>query len=128
WAGVPVETLRDGVRTATSPDAPMISVSATADRPDRAVDMADAVTRALTRHADAEADATHVSLRQLARATPPAEPSTASPALTGLVGASAGGLLGGLALLVRPRRDAATAEPAASVPGPAPAADVRAPL
>ncbi|MBT2410267.1 lipopolysaccharide biosynthesis protein [Streptomyces sp. ISL-12] len=128
WAGVPVATLKNGVRTATSPDAPMVSVSATADRPGRAVDMADAVARALTRHAGTAADATHVTLRQLARATAPTAPSTASPALTGLVGASAGGLLGGLALLVRPRRDAAAAEPAASVPGPAPAADVRTPL
>ncbi|PZT70584.1 glycosyl transferase family 1 [Streptomyces sp. SW4] len=64
--------------------------------------MADAVARALTRHADASADDTRVELRQFARATEPAEPSSPSPALTGLVGASAGGLLGGLGLLVRP--------------------------
>ncbi|CAM5339140.1 hypothetical protein [Streptomyces hirsutus] len=48
WAGVPVRTLQDSVRTATSPDAPMVAVSATSSRPDLAVDMANAVSRALT--------------------------------------------------------------------------------
>ncbi|MDG9721496.1 MULTISPECIES: lipopolysaccharide biosynthesis protein [unclassified Streptomyces] len=129
WAGVPVTTLEKSVRTATSPDAPMVSVSATSSRPEEAADMANAVSRALTRHAETSADDTHVELRQFARATEPTEASSASSTVTGLVGASAGGLLGGLALLVRPRRSArepgrAAAGPAA-VPGPASAADVR---
>ncbi|WP_118082635.1 lipopolysaccharide biosynthesis protein [Streptomyces sp. CC0208] len=124
WAGVPVRTLESSVQTATSPDAPMVAITATSSSPDLAVDMANAVSRALTRHAtDSRAD-THVELRQFARATRPGGPSSASPAVTGLVGASAGGLLGGLVLLVRPRR--ATDEPARppSVPSPATAADV----
>ncbi|MFF4058363.1 lipopolysaccharide biosynthesis protein [Streptomyces sp. NPDC001668] len=124
WAGVPVRTLESSVQTATSPDAPMVAITATSSRPDLAADMANAVSRALTRHAnDSRAD-THVELRQFARATRPGGPSSASPAVTGLVGASAGGLLGGLVLLVRPRR--ATDEPARppSVPSPATAADV----
>ncbi|MEV7342972.1 lipopolysaccharide biosynthesis protein [Streptomyces sp. NPDC093544] len=124
WAGVPVKTLQESVQTATSPDAPMVSVSATSSRPDLAADMANAVSRALTRHAnDAKAD-TNVELQQFARATKPTEASSASASVTGLVGASAGGLLGGLVLLVRPRRTAGTARPA-SVPSPAMAADVR---
>ncbi|WP_432055452.1 lipopolysaccharide biosynthesis protein [Streptomyces sp. bgisy022] len=124
WAGVPVSTLRDGVRTATSPDAPMVSVTATSSRPDVAADMANAVSRALTRHAAGAADATRVELRQFARATEPTEPSSAPWTVTGAVGASAGGLLGGLALLARPRRAVPGPAPAPSVPGPAPAADV----
>ncbi|MFF8730430.1 lipopolysaccharide biosynthesis protein [Streptomyces sp. NPDC015171] len=124
WAGVPVATLRDSVRTATSPDAPMVAVSATSPRPGRAADMANAVARALTQHANAAKADTHVGLMQFSRAPKPSEPSSASPVLTGLVGASAGGLLGALALLVRPRRrpEEETARPA-SVPGPAVAAD-----
>ncbi|MFI7013417.1 lipopolysaccharide biosynthesis protein [Streptomyces sp. NPDC050164] len=106
-AGVPTRTLRESVRSATSPDAPMVALTATAARPGLAVDMANAVTRALTRHAHHAKDATHVELQQFSRAVRPTEPSSASPVLTGLVGASAGGLLGGLALLVRPRRTAA---------------------
>lgn len=122
WAGVPVSTLKESVRTATSPDAPMVAVSATSSRPDLAADMANAVSRALTRHANDSARSTRVELQQFARATRPTEASSASPKVTGLVGAAAGGLLGGLALLVRPRR-APEATPAASVPGPALAAD-----
>ncbi|MEV6290059.1 lipopolysaccharide biosynthesis protein [Streptomyces sp. NPDC051896] len=124
WAGVPVKTLRDSVRTATSPDAPMVSISATSAHPAEAVDMADAVARALTQHANATKSDTHVELLQFSRAVKPAAPSSASAEVTGLVGASAGGLLGGLALLVRPRRRPEE-EPArpASVPGPAIAAD-----
>ncbi|MBC9725145.1 lipopolysaccharide biosynthesis protein [Streptomyces sp. TRM68367] len=123
WAGVPVSTLRENVRSATSPDAPMVAVTATAARPDLAVDMADAVTRALTRHAGRTKNATQVELQRFSRAVRPSEPSSAPPALTGLVGASAGGLLGGLALLVRPRRTAADGTLPAAVPGPATAAD-----
>ncbi|MFI5974973.1 lipopolysaccharide biosynthesis protein [Streptomyces sp. NPDC051452] len=124
WAGVPLATLRDSVRTATSPDAPMVAVSATSTRPARAAAMADAVARALTRHADDVKAATHVELLEFSRAVKPTAPASASPELTGLVGASAGGLLGGLVLLARPRRrpEEEAARPA-SVPGPAFAAD-----
>lgn len=127
WAGVPVRTLQRSVRTATSPDAPMVAVSATSTRPGLAVDMANAVTRALTRHADDSRSNTRVRLVQFSRAVEPSEPTSASPAVTGLVGASAGGLLCGLALLARPRRSGQDDDraPAPSVPGPAAAADVR---
>ncbi|CAM5719357.1 Lipopolysaccharide biosynthesis protein OS=Streptomyces tendae OX=1932 GN=GUR47_08910 PE=4 SV=1 [Streptomyces tendae] len=124
-AHVPVATLERSVRTATSPDAPMVSVTATSADPEEAADMANAVARALTRHAEASADDTHVELRQFARATEPGEASSPSAAVTGLVGASAGGLLGGLALLVRPRRTAPGSGRAAAVPGPASASDAR---
>ncbi|KAA0921870.1 YveK family protein [Streptomyces apricus] len=123
WAGVPVSTLRGSVRAATSPDAPMVSVTATSERPDLAADIANAVSRSLTRHANDTEDSTHVELLQFSRAIEPTEASSLSAGATGLIGASAGGLLGGLALLVRPRR-AEQAPPAASVPGPATAVDV----
>lgn len=124
WAGVPAKTLRSSVRTATSPDAPMVAVTATSSRPDLAADMANAVSRALTRHAADNKNATHVELQQFARAVRPSAPSSASPAVTGLVGAAAGGLLGGLLVLVRPRRAGRSTAWSASVPGPALAADV----
>jgi capsular polysaccharide biosynthesis protein len=123
WAGVPVRTLQRNVRTATSPDAPMVAVSATSSRPDLAADMANAVSRSLTRTANDTKRRTHVELLPFSRAVEPAEASSASPGVTGLVGGCAGGLLGALVLLVRPRR---AADPArqASVPSPAMAADV----
>ncbi|MGV9320357.1 lipopolysaccharide biosynthesis protein [Streptomyces sp. NPDC003660] len=124
-AGVPVSTLEKSVRTATSPDAPMVAVSATSEQPARAAAMANAVAAALTQQADVSKKATHVELLQFSRAVRPAEPSSASAGLTTLVGAGAGGLLGGLALLVRPgrREEPGTALPA-PLPGPAFAADV----
>ncbi|MGW2780671.1 lipopolysaccharide biosynthesis protein [Streptomyces populi] len=123
WAGVPVRTLESSVRTATSPDAPMVAVSATSSRPGLAADMANAVTRSLTQHANESKQSTHVELLSFSRAMKPTSPSSASPTVTGLVGASAGGLLGALVLLVRPRRHTDPARPA-SVPSPATAADV----
>lgn len=126
WAGVPVATLRDSVRTATSPDAPMVAVTATSTRPARAADMANAVARSLTQHANATKAQTHVELMQFSRAPKPNEPSSASAGVTALVGGCAGGLLGGLALLVRPRRRPGEQERAArpaAVPGPAVAAE-----
>ncbi|MFJ9863370.1 lipopolysaccharide biosynthesis protein [Streptomyces sp. NPDC101165] len=125
-AGVPVDTLRDSVRTATSPDAPMVAVSATSARPAQAAGMADAVARALTRHANAAKADTDVELVQFSLALPPTAPSSASAGVTAAVGASAGGLLGGLVLLGRPgRRPEQEPLRPASVPGPAVAADAR---
>ncbi|MGC3004929.1 lipopolysaccharide biosynthesis protein, partial [Streptomyces sp. G35A] len=92
WAGVPVRTLRAGIRTSTSPDAPMVAVTATSARPDQAVDMANAVSRALTRHAEDTRGSTQVRLVQFSRAVEPAGPASASSAVTAAVGASAGGL------------------------------------
>ncbi|MFF4397005.1 lipopolysaccharide biosynthesis protein [Streptomyces sp. NPDC001480] len=125
--GVPVRTLQRSVQAATSPDAPMVAVSATSSRPGLASDMANAVSRALARQANSAKKSTHVQLVQFAKAGKPIEPTSASTAVTSLVGASAGGLLCGLALLARPRRPrqdddpvpAATAATAASVPAPA---------
>ncbi|WP_330304699.1 MULTISPECIES: lipopolysaccharide biosynthesis protein [unclassified Streptomyces] len=123
WAGVPVKTLQRSVQTATSPDAPMVAVSATSAHPGIAADMANAVSRSLTRHANDSQGTTHVELVPFSRAVKPTAPSSPPKKVTGLVGASAGGLLGGLVLLVRPRRTTDPARPA-SVPSPAPAADV----
>lgn len=122
-AGVPVSTLRKSVRAATSPDAPMVAVSATSPRRGRAAAMANAVARSLTLHANDTKKSTHVELLEFSRAVKPAEPSSAPAPVTGLVGASAGGLLGGLVLLVRPRRRPEEPAATASVPGPAVAAD-----
>ncbi|MET7284465.1 lipopolysaccharide biosynthesis protein [Streptomyces sp. NPDC005573] len=128
-AGVPLDTLRDSVRTATSPDAPMVAVSATSARPARAAAMANAVAGSLSRHAETTKADTHVGLLRFAPAVTPDAPTSASAGVTGLVGASAGGLLGALALLVRPGRrpEEETALPA-PLPGPAFAADAHRPL
>ncbi|MET8566713.1 lipopolysaccharide biosynthesis protein [Streptomyces sp. NPDC004783] len=122
-AKVPVRTLQRSVRTATSPDAPVIAVSASSRRPGLALGMANGVTDALTRHAEETEENTHVRLVRFAPAVRPTDPSSAPPWVTGAVGASAGGLLVGLVLLVRPRKTEDDPRGLPSVPGPAAAAD-----
>lgn len=122
-AGVPTAQLRESVQVASSPDAPMVSVSATGSSPAQAAGIANAVSGALVTQADRTQKATGIRLERLARAVRPTEPSSPSWKLTGLVGASAGGLLGGLALLARPRRTAEAVREQATVPAPTPAVD-----
>ncbi|MER6095155.1 lipopolysaccharide biosynthesis protein [Streptomyces sp. NPDC001728] len=130
WAGVTADTLRRSVQAATSPDAPMISVTAQSEQPSKAVSMADGVARALVLNSSHVAGSTGVKVVQFSRATKPIAPVSPSAPLSALVGACAGGLLGGLALLVRPKRAASrgearhsrqTAAPAGSAAVPAPA-------
>lgn len=124
WAGVSAATLRAGVETATSPDAPMISITARSAKPAKAVSMADGVARALVLNSSQVSGSTGVKVVQFSRATKPSAPVSPSAPLSALVGGCAGGLLGGLGLLVRPRRAAAPAEsrgarqPSGAVPGP----------
>ncbi|MER5962988.1 lipopolysaccharide biosynthesis protein [Streptomyces sp. NPDC002057] len=131
WAGVSAATLRRSVQAATSPDAPMISITAQADQPAKAVSMADGVARALVLNSTHVAGSTGVKVVQFSRATEPVAPVSPSAPLSALVGGCAGGLLGGLALLVRPKRAASRGEArhsrqasptAAAVPAPAAAA------
>ncbi|MFE3142092.1 lipopolysaccharide biosynthesis protein [Streptomyces scopuliridis] len=117
WAGVPARTLRESVQTATSPDAPMISVTATSDRASTAVNMADGVARALVLNGSQMQGSTKVRVLQFSRAVEPAGPVTPSAGLSALVGGCAGGLLGGLGLLVRPKPRHGDFH--ANVPGPA---------
>ncbi|WP_369215716.1 lipopolysaccharide biosynthesis protein [Streptomyces flavofungini] len=117
-AGLSPTGLQDSVQVATSPDAPMIAISASAAKPANAALTANAVAQSLATGANHSKDSTKVKLLQFSRALDPAEPSSLSTGVTALVGGCAGGLLGGLALLVRPRERLAAA-PGASVPGPA---------
>ncbi|MFJ6850580.1 YveK family protein [Streptomyces sp. NPDC091271] len=116
-AGEPVRELRTHVRSETSPDSPMISVTGTSADRDRAADIANAVTEAVVVSSGHVAKETGVKLVKFSHAVPPVDPVSPSTPLGTAVGASAGGLVGGLVLLVRPRtgRRGATAQ----VPGPA---------
>ncbi|MFI8322328.1 lipopolysaccharide biosynthesis protein [Streptomyces sp. NPDC085529] len=130
WAGVTAATLRESVTAETSPDAPMISITARAPKAAQAVSIADGVARSLVLNSSHVAGSTGVKVVQFSRATKPTAPVSPSAPLSALVGACAGGLLGGLALLVRPKRaagrgegrhsrPAAPAAGAAAVPAPA---------
>jgi capsular polysaccharide biosynthesis protein len=100
-AGVPAQTLRTAVQAATSPDAPMIAVTGTASRPRLAAAMANAVAAAVRASAAHAEPDTGVKIEPFAEAVAPGAPVSISAPSAGLVGGCAGGLLGGLALLVR---------------------------
>ncbi|HWU06941.1 MAG TPA: lipopolysaccharide biosynthesis protein [Streptomyces sp.] len=116
-AGEPVRELRAHVRSETSPDSPMIAVTGTSADRGRAADIANAVTEAVVVSSGHVAKETGVRLIKFSHALPPVDPVSPSVPLGTAVGAAAGGLTGGLALLVRPRsgRQEATVQ----VPGPA---------
>ncbi|WP_327296289.1 MULTISPECIES: lipopolysaccharide biosynthesis protein [unclassified Streptomyces] len=103
-AGVPVRTLGRHVRTETSPESPMIGVTGTATRPGTAADIANAVAAALTTGANSAAESTGVRLVMFSKAVAPSAAVSPSVPVSVAVGGCAGGLVGALALLVRPRR------------------------
>ncbi|MFH0241517.1 hypothetical protein ACGRHY_03565 [Streptomyces sp. HK10] len=120
-ARMPVEELRDTVRSATSPDAPMVEITGTASSPGLAATASNAVANALTRTGNQATNSTGVRLSLFAPAFDPTEPASPSVPLAVAVGVCAGGLVGGLVLLAAPRGRRAPA--LAGVPAPAGAAD-----
>jgi capsular polysaccharide biosynthesis protein len=119
-AGIAADDLRSSVQAATSPDAPMISITGTGTRGATAAKVANAVADSLAATGNRSAGSTGVRLLVFSPATAPASPASPSTALSAAVGASAGGLLGGLFLLVRPRRETASGA-VVPAPGHAPA-------
>ncbi|MGW2842975.1 lipopolysaccharide biosynthesis protein [Streptomyces sp. NPDC001493] len=119
-AGEPLRKLRGHVRAETSPDSPMIAVTGTAGRPRQAAEIADAVVEALIVSGGHVSKDTGVKLIQFTHAVAPSDPASPSVPLSAAVGGSAGGLVGGLLLLVRRRpEEHLTPAQAAPVPGPA---------
>jgi capsular polysaccharide biosynthesis protein len=87
------------VTASTSPDAPVIEITATARTGQHAAQLANAVANALAEYGTVRKTDTHVSLALLAGATTPGKPSSPKPPLELAVGAAAGLLIGGLAVL-----------------------------
>ncbi|MEW2069447.1 lipopolysaccharide biosynthesis protein [Streptomyces sp. NPDC007346] len=120
-AGEPVRALRSQVRSETSPDSPMIAVTGTSDDAGKAADIANAVIEAVIVSSGHVSQDTGVKLIKFTHAMKPDRPVSPSAPLGTGVGAAAGGLLGGLVLLVRPRH--ADRNVLAQVPGPSSAED-----
>ncbi|MFD5552059.1 lipopolysaccharide biosynthesis protein [Streptomyces goshikiensis] len=123
-AGISARRLRTQVRAETSPESPMIAITGTSKSPSQAADIANAVADALSLSSNQAAKSTGVQLLLFSQAVAPTEPASPSAPVSGAVGLCAGGLLGGLWLLARPRRrpeaaaapSAAPAEEYASLP------------
>jgi capsular polysaccharide biosynthesis protein len=87
------------VTTSTSPDTPVVQITATGTTAKHTADVANAVAQALVDVGNARKDQTRVTLSILAAASVPAAPSSPKPPLELAVGAAAGLLLGGLSVL-----------------------------
>jgi capsular polysaccharide biosynthesis protein len=117
------------VTASTSPDAPVIEITASGPDASRVQVVANAVAQGLIDFAATRKVETRVAVAMLAQAAKPGQPSSPKPPLELAVGAAAGLLLAGLAALagvgrtaVARRRDAGTDEPAPDPPaGGAPA-------
>lgn len=92
--------LRRQVRTSSSPDAPVIEVVGSARTAERAAALSNLVANSLVDTANERASDTRMRLSLLSPASPPAEPASPRLGLDVAVGAAAGLLLGGLAVLV----------------------------
>jgi capsular polysaccharide biosynthesis protein len=103
------------VTASTSPDAPVIEITATGTSAKRTADVANAVARALVDYGGARKDQTRVNLAVLATASVPSRPSSPKPPLELAVGAAGGLLIGGLAVLAGVGRSAAATRRAESM-------------
>jgi capsular polysaccharide biosynthesis protein len=103
------------VTASTSPDAPVVEITATGTDAKHTAAVANAVAQALVRYGSTQTDTTHVTLSVLATAAVPTTPASPKPPLEPAIGAVAGALVGGLALLagvgsVRARKQPADPE------------------
>jgi capsular polysaccharide biosynthesis protein len=96
--GGSMDELRRHVRVSTSPDVPLIQLTASADAPARAADLANAVAKALVEYGIERRAQTRVRIDSFAEASPPSGPSAPNRMWDIAVGAAAGLLLGALAV------------------------------
>ena len=87
------------VTASTSPDAPVIEITATGTNAVHTAGVANAVANALVDYGSTRKADTHVSLGLLAGALTPGRPTSPKPPLELAVGAAGGLLIGGLAVL-----------------------------
>lgn len=99
---ISVQDLQRAVRASSSPDAPVIEITGSGSTARGAADLSNLVATGLISTANQRSTDTRIRLVLLSPAVPPTAPVSPSPALDTAVGAAAGLLLGGLALLVRP--------------------------
>jgi capsular polysaccharide biosynthesis protein len=97
---ISVTELADAVRAASTPDAPVIEITATAPTAERAAQLANAMSAGLVVVATRQTPATRMTVTPLSFAVPPTRPtSPPSPAVATAIGSAAGVLLAGVLLL-----------------------------
>jgi capsular polysaccharide biosynthesis protein len=108
------------VRTSSSPNTPLIEIVATASQAGGSTSLANAVGARLVRYSDSVSAETRFTVKRFAEATVPGAPSGRGPALTGIVGAALGLLVGGM---IAALRDAFRSSRPAPTPTPVPRPD-----
>jgi capsular polysaccharide biosynthesis protein len=91
--------LRSQVTATTSPDAPIIEITGSADNPPRAADLANVVADSLITYANGRTAETRMRMVLLSPAYPPADAASPRPELAVAVGAAAGLLVGAFAVM-----------------------------
>jgi capsular polysaccharide biosynthesis protein len=112
-AGVLLGADQSGLRqatAATSPDAPVIEITATGPRAKHTAAVANSVANALVEYGGNRKAETRVGLSLLAGAITPTRPTSPKPPMELAVGAAGGLLIGGLAVLAGVGRPAARAK------------------
>ena len=109
------------VTASTSPDAPVIEITATGTSAAKTANVANAVANSLIALGDTRKADTKVGLAMLAAATPPARPTSPKPPMELVIGAAGGLLIGGLAVLAGVGRAASSHAEAAEKPTEEPA-------
>lgn len=99
--------LRSAVRASSSPDAPIIEITGSGRPAGHSADLANLVANALTGTANRSSADTRVRLVLVSAAVAPVDPASPRPPLDVAVGAAAGLLLAGLAMLGRSGRTVA---------------------
>lgn len=97
--GTSVEAAARSLRTSTSPDTPLIRLTASAPRPDRAASLANAAAAALVRYGTDHQHDTGVRVVLMSNALAPTTASSPKLVLDVAVGAASGGLLAALAAI-----------------------------
>lgn len=104
--GTSVGALDDRVQGSTSPDSPLVELSASARTAQLAADYANAVANRLVAFGNTQTSGTGMTLAVFSAAGAPPEPASPVLVLDVVVGAATGVLIGGFALLAAaPRRD-----------------------
>jgi capsular polysaccharide biosynthesis protein len=97
--GMAPADLRRQVRVTTSPDAPLVQLTGSAGDGKQAANLANEVAQALISFGNGRSNQTGVRLAIFAEASPPDDPSSPNPPLDLVIGATAGLLVGALAVM-----------------------------
>lgn len=109
--GSSVEQLQRDIQGSTSPESPLVVLTASAGTAERAAEIANAAADGLVTFGNNQSDVTGVQLSVFSGASSPPRPTSPVLPLNAALGTATGLLVGGLALLAAPGRPAPSMRP-----------------